>query len=441
MRIPTRSSDRRGLARLTVPALCWLLAACAATTVPSGSTGKTSGATAGPPLASVIPTNTGPARTAAETPPSAGSWAAAGSLKIARLHTRIAALGSGALLVVGDDNICTPGFSWPNSVLSDLSLDGGATWSPGGSLPRERDRFLLETLDDGSAMVVGGTTMQGRDGPGSFRSTFKLDPVGSEGWVRSTDLNTARSSPAGTVFPDGRLLVAGGFYIDLPANPPAAMIRSSEIFDPGTGQWAGTGQLRTARYGAGMVTLSDGRALIVGGWPDVDNDAPAPMYGTHTSLRSTEIYDPTTGAWSGAGDLPAGVAEPKVVALAGGGAIVMIGPAASRFDPEARRWVSTAPMVGAWTDRSLVALNDGRVMAAGGAVVDPGTRYGADVEVYDPVADRWTAIEPMPTARAGGAALLLQDASVVIIGGEVGQGPQGDPYCPLAGVETVRFTP
>ena len=301
---------------------------------------------------------------------------------------------------------------------------------------------MVQTLDDGSAIVVGGTTMQDRDGPGSLRSTFKLDPAGSDSWVRSADLNTARSSPAGTALLDGRVLVAGGFYADVRANPPLRMIGSSEVFDPGTGRWSSTGALRTARYGAGMVTLSDGRALIVGGWRDVDNDWPAPYLGTHTPLRSTEIYDPTNRTWSVAGNLPAGVAEPKVVALADGGAIVMVGPTASRFDPDSREWTRTAPMIGAWSDRSLVALRDGRVLAAGGSSVDHGERrYTADAELYDPVADRWTAVKPMPTARAGGAGVLLPDGSIIVVAGEVGLGPQGDPYCPLAGVETVRFSP
>ena len=248
---------------------------------------------------------------------------------------------------------------------------------------------------------------------------------------------------------DGRVLIAGGFYSDLPDAPPMRMLGSSEIFDPETDRWSRTGALTTARYGAGMVTLTDGRVLIVGGWPDVDDDAPAPNYGVHAPLRSTEIYDPGSGTWARAGDLPQGTAEPSVVALPDGGALVIVDGKANRLDPVSLRWAPTGAMVAAWTNRTLVGLADGRVLAAGGsrerdAGADPtldAVSYTAQAEIYDPSSDTWTAVDPMPMERAAGTAQLLGDGSVLIVGGEMGLGEPGAPYCPLAGVETVRFTP
>jgi N-acetylneuraminic acid mutarotase len=232
------------------------------------------------------------------------------------------------------------------------------------------------------------------------------------------------------------VLVVGGYYTDLPANPPMHMIGSSEIYDPKTGAWSTTGSLATARYGAGAATLTDGRVLVVGGWPDVDNDWPAPNYGQHQKLNTAEIYDPKTGRWSAAGALPHGMAEPTVIPLPDGDALAVTGGVA-RFDARTSSWTETTPITAALDRRVAIALADGRVLVAGGWTGDD---YLADAELFDPDTGTWAAAAPLPNPRGRGAAIRLQDGSILVVGGEAAPG-EGDPSCPLPAVGVVRFVP
>ena len=53
----------------------------------------------------------------------------------------------------------------------------------------------------------------------------------------------------------------------------------------------------------------------------------------------------------------------------------------------------------------------------------------SDVERYDPVLDSWTTLAPMPTARAGAVAAVIDDGIFVIGGRQSTSGPcSGGPY-------------
>jgi Kelch motif len=63
------------------------------------------------------------------------------------------------------------------------------------------------------------------------------------------------------------------------------------------------------------------------------------------------------------------------------------------------------------------SLPDGRVLVAGG---NSGSADLASVEIYDPVARRWTAVHSMNYARRRHTATLLGDGTVLIAGGVSG---------------------
>jgi hypothetical protein len=289
-----------------------------------------------------------------------------------------------------------------------------------------------------------------------------FDP-NARSWSRSGLLNTARSDPARAVLADGRVLVTGGYYADLPANPPLRMLDSSELFNHATGEWSRTGSLRVARYGASAVTLADGRVLIVGGWQSVEN-GPAPLYGSHPlPLASAEVYDPETGRWSHAGELDLARTDFVLVALADGGALVAGGNVwleafddareptskTERFDPKMSVWSPTGDMAIAAADRTGIRLLDGRVLVAGGdltvheADVDfPPPGLTADAELYDLEAGIWEATTPMPRSRSGASAIVLDDGSVLLVGGIKAHASPGDtPACPVPDPHTLRYVP
>ena len=463
---------RPSLSRFTTMILVALLAAaCTSSTSPaavatplaSGPPGSTS-ATA-PVDSPASTTSPSPSQASGSTSPADGSWLPAGELLLGRSQTHVVQLGDDTVLVVGFDNICSPGAAWDESVATEVGDPLEQVWMEAANLPSPRDRFAIAALPDGRALVTGGTTSQGGEiGPRSYSSTYLFDPSGRS-WSRSGLLNTARSDPAAAVLADGRVLVAGGYYADLPANPPFRMLNSSELFEHATGEWSRTGSLLVARYGASAVTLADGRVLIVGGWPSVEY-GPAPLYGPHQlPLTSAEVYDPETGRWSQAGELDLARTDFVLVALADGGALVaggsvgldadasrFVGEPTSRterFDPNTSTWSPTGDMTIAAADRTGVRLADGQVLVAGGdltvheADVDfPLTGLTADAELYDLAAGIWKATTPMPQSRSGASAIVLEDGSVLLVGGIKAHASPGDtPACPVPEPQTLRYVP
>jgi N-acetylneuraminic acid mutarotase len=93
----------------------------------------------------------------------------------------------------------------------------------------------------------------------------------------------------------------------------------------------------------------------------------------------------------------------------------------------------------------VARLSNGRVLVAGGAgdsnlVANSGyATYTSDAaDLYDPVANSWLSMPPLPEPRAGGASVALTDGSVLLIGGYASSPPDGE-QTDLA--SAVRFVP
>jgi hypothetical protein len=310
---------RRTFAVLVTGAL--LVAACgspAASPTPPGS--------ASPPPTSA-PTQTAPP-TAEPTPAAAGRWVDAGTMTIGRAAPHAVLLGDGSVLVVGNDE---PGCVRVDMATTEIWDPSSNTWSPGAILTTLRSDFAAVALTPGRALVTGGI---GDDD--SISSTYVYDPRGDPPvWTRSGELGTARVAPVSAVLPDGRILVAGGVYLDGNegvANPegsavlaayhpqpsaaprsllddvvppvPVPVLATAELYDPATGTWSATGALRYARLGAAAVTLADGRVLVVGSRKGGYLSGKEPAV-PDRAFTSAEIYDPATGTFNLVDDLPA----------------------------------------------------------------------------------------------------------------------------------------
>lgn len=352
-------------------------------------------------------------------------------MNVGRYDVRLVPMAAGNVLAVGGSAICSPmriSIAAPDDNLpAELWDPERRSWVTGPTLPRPRVDFVALPLPDGSVIVAGGTTNGEAQ---SFSSSFKLEPGGTE-WVRSGDLTVARSAPAGAVLDDGRVLVAGGFYVDLPRSGRMRVLDSAELYDPAAGIWTRTGPLQVPRQGATAVTLADGRVLLVGGTSDATES------GGHDVVATAEIFDPDAQEWAPAGDLPEFGA---LVALRDGGAlIVRDGGPGFRLDPGTGVWTETGTMVSTAYGRMVVALADGRVMAAGGRLDDDPER-SADAEIYDPATDRWEAAAAMPAPRQG-SAVLLGDGTVLVAGGISAADEFRLGWCPEPAVEALRFVP
>jgi hypothetical protein len=301
-----------------------------------------------------------PSPAASATLPPTGAWTPAGSLPADWYGGPVVRLADGGALAIAGDGSAVARWD-PRS----------ATWTKGPGLNAPRSDFAAVALRDGRVLVVGGVN----DRQQAYSSAYVYDPAVPGGrWSKIGLMGTARSAPAAAVLADGRVLVAGGAYVDRPAvvedRAPSAVaaayhpgmpmsvggrrsddvspshtvpaLATAEILDPVTGTFSPTGSMRYARAGAQAVTLADGRVLVVapGGelWVGGDTGASIDPRATGT----TEAYDPATGRFTLVGSLPeidrsaiaaAGVEVPKtdpwmtstgtLVPLADGGALLV----------------------------------------------------------------------------------------------------------------------
>jgi N-acetylneuraminic acid mutarotase len=195
-------------------------------------------------------------------------------------------------------------------------------------------------------------------------------------------------------------------------SPPAA-------FDPTHNSWSGIPDMLTPRDHQAAVAVN-GKVCALGG-------AGANAAGTAlVALKSVECFDPITGSWAAAADMP--TARYYQGAAVVGGKVYVVGgsktagvPSALKsadvFDPATGKWSAIADMS---TPRSgspgTVALN-GKVYVMGGDTGDgPGQRQLASAEVFDPATGAWSAIADMPTPRNSMGAAVLE-GKVYVMGG------------------------
>ena len=135
------------------------------------------------------------------------------------------------------------------------------------------------------------------------------------------------------------------------------------------GSLSDVGEMAEKRIEFTGVALPDGRALVMGG---VSEGA---SQGYSKAMSNTaEVFDPTTGTWDF-------IAEPI---------------------KERKSLI-------------LIVLNDGRVIAAGGA---GNQEFGLDrAEVWNPETNTWTETDTMNFERVNAAGVLLNDGRVFLSGG------------------------
>ena len=164
---------------------------------------------------------------------------------------------------------------------------------------------------------------------------------------------------------------------------------------------------------AWLIPLGDGLTLVL------DSEAEG---GT-----KAQIYDSETGQLRAAGSI-LGQFHGAPILLSTGevlltdppdGVMQLYDPATSRA-----RWTAAMHLTGLNNFPTQVALNDGRVLFAGGGDYEAMLGWRSTIaaaEIYESKTGKFTATGSMKEARAGAAGVLLEDGRVLIAGG-VGDG-------------------
>jgi N-acetylneuraminic acid mutarotase len=270
-------------------------------------------------------------------------------------------------------------------------------------------------LPNGQVLVMGGLTTPSVSG---VTATSELYNPGTGEWTLTSDMNTTRYAHTATLLHDGRVLVTGGinFYQD------EKMSASTELYDPATGVWTGAGPLRLGRHSHTATLLDDGRVLVAGGYN--------PNVNTGIILSSVEIYDPANGSWSVTNSMTSHRYAQLDVLLPGGRILQAGGytstsgdptPGVEAFDLATGVWTPTLPMSAPHANGTATLLVSGRVLVAGGYT------YGfapiSTMELFNPLTGNWSPSAPLATARASHTATMLANGKVLFAGGD--GGPNG----------------
>lgn len=239
--------------------------------------------------------------------PRTGTWSPTTDMPYIRNDALAARLHDGRVLVVGGagprDNS-----NFSSQGTATLYDPRSRTWAITGSMTMPRNGAAMVVLGDGRVLVLGGESFDGdASGDTEFRTAEVYDPATGM-FARTGSMAISHWIPNATLLADGRVLVAGGWgkrYFSAP---------DAELYDPATGTFSATGSMVFDQPASGGwirpgVLLPDGQALLLDG-----------------SYKGTaELYDPTTGMFSATASLNKPRGGPRVVSLADGRVLVVGG--------------------------------------------------------------------------------------------------------------------
>ena len=394
-----------------VAVLVAVVAACQSPVVGSLPASPASLATASLPASSGGPPGSPSRPPLASAAAEAGSWTTTGSMASFRTFGGMAVLADGTVLA--PDGAFATSDSDQGVVASSERFDPATgIWTSTDSMRDPRGGSLVLRLSDGRVLVVGGVGRAASDAAtyGVTASAEIFDPATGH-WAAAGSMSTPRSSYAGAVLMDGRVLVVGGLTTlgnSLETTP------SADLFDPKTGRWTATEPMRMARVFHSATVLADGRVLVAGGTSKMSN---------LTFLATTEIYDPVKGSWTPTGDLVDAPQFHAATRLHDGRVLLVgvAGPGLDRaitaiYDLASGTWAAAAETSAPRDHATETLLLDGRVLVAGGGRPLSGPSL-ASAELFDPVSGTWARAAEMSVGRSQAAASLLPDGHVLIAGG------------------------
>ncbi|MEP6990913.1 MAG: kelch repeat-containing protein [bacterium] len=335
-----------------------------------------------------------------------------GSLPEARERFTVTRLGIDNALLIGGRN-----FSGVPSNLAAVLRYAGATqtFTQTGSIATQRyDHTATLLIAPNQILIVGGSSPAGQ----SLQSAELFDLINS--WVvPGGQPVAARAEHTATVLPGGKVLIVGGALAGTP-------LATAELYDPATNTFTATGSMTYGRFGHSASVLPNGTVLVCGG---MSTDSLVPG-GTGITF-TTEIYDPTTGAFTlqpQPNRLQVNRAFHTVTALANGKMLFAGGLSvgiqatnkAELYDPASNSFAQT----GAMADHryrhtaTLTAMPNGQVMMVGGLTTYSGPASKV-VELFDPTTGTFVRTGDLAHARSDHAAVLTSLQQVLVIGGRV----------------------
>ena len=278
-------------------------------------------------------------------------------------------------------------------------------WSERAPLPEPNSEFAVGQLGE-RIYVVGGYP--------STRitvATVHVYDAAKDAWTLGPPVPQPLNHPmAATV--DGKLYVIGGQPTAAGRAEAARFLDTVFQFDPATGAWTRRAPMPTARSAGAAVALA-GKIYVAGGRPPHGHDF--------------AVYDPAIDRWLTLADLP--TERNHLAAAAIDGRLYVVGGrfgagfrsamtnALEVYDPATDRWATRAPMPTTRGGINGIAANGCLHVFGGEGPAAGANGVFAAYEVYDPVADRWQRLAPLPVPVHGVTGAAFIDGWVHLPGG------------------------
>ncbi|MDF1800953.1 MAG: kelch repeat-containing protein [Planctomycetota bacterium] len=235
----------------------------------------------------------------------------AANLTYATIAPAVVKLADGRVLFSG-------GLGAGDTVLTGASIFDPMTGSSSAAanMGTPRTQHTATLLADGRVFVTGGVKAVDAADPiaglGDILKTSEVyDPVANS-WSSAASMSLPRVGHQASLLPSGRVLITGGLEIgSLFGIPIPSIVNTAMRYNPVNNSMIGTASMSGSRALHGQVTLSDGRALVVGG---ADGDV---LTQNFSSLSTCRTYNEGTNSWTNVTSLPEVRTFPNLVELAG----------------------------------------------------------------------------------------------------------------------------
>jgi Kelch motif len=176
-------------------------------------------------------------------------------------------------------------------------------------------------------------------------------------------------------------------------------LRSAELYDPRTGAFTRTGDMIFPRSYHSATLLPDGRVLIAGG---------TGRYVSSPLVATAELYDPDTETFSATGDMISGVSNTAILLASGKVLVADDALTAELYDPAAGTFSPTGDQVISGYHQAAL-LPDGRVLLAACC---------RNEEIYDPATGTFGFTDKMGGIYQDGFSMAsLPNGRVLVQGG------------------------
>jgi len=218
-------------------------------------------------------------------------------------------------------------------------------------------------------------------------NVFLFNHVIAQNWQSASNLNTARHTHSVVTLPDGKAIIIAG-SVSGHNNGTS----SCEIYNPVNNSLSNTGSMLNSRYFHTSTLLPDGKIIIAGG------------YGGYYH-SSCELYNPSSGTWSNTGSMNYASYGHTATLLNNGKVLITGGHSGynlSRcelYDTSTGSWSSTSSLPPTIWGHTATLLPSGKVLVVGGATTYFGYNLTATAALYDPSNGTWSSTGSMSTVR------------------------------------------